>query len=75
MTTPPIATELRSGFLLQNMEFLQDGMRFAIMEGNLCAATVVSRHGYDVLDMHYHFMHQVKETIGFMQLMPQWPAV
>ncbi len=49
MTTPPIATEIRGGFLIEQLQFQQNSMRFNIMEGNTYAATVAAAFGFDVL--------------------------
>ncbi len=59
MTTPPIATDIRAGVLIQQLEFTQKSMRFNIMEANQYAATATAAYGYDVLDMHYHFINQI----------------
>ncbi len=49
MTTPPIATEIRSGFVIDQLEFQPQSMRFVIMEGNHYAAHVTAAYGFDVL--------------------------
>lgn len=49
MTTPPISADIRSGIMIQQLEFQQKSMRFNIMEGNQYAATVTAAYGYDVL--------------------------
>jgi len=59
MTTPPISVDIRSGLLIRETQFQRHSMRFNIMEANQCAASIVAGHGFDVLDMHYHFYHQV----------------
>jgi len=59
MTTPPISVDIRSGLLIKDTAFQRHSMRFNIMEANQCAANIVAAHGFDVLDMHYHFYHQV----------------
>ncbi len=41
--------EIRGGFLIPELEFQKESMRFNIMEANLYAATVVASYGYDVL--------------------------
>ena len=51
MTTPPISVEIRSGFLIEQLEFQKHSMRFNIMEANHYAATIVSSYGFDVLGM------------------------
>jgi hypothetical protein len=59
MTTPPISTEIRGGFMVRQIEFAKLAMRFNIMEGNQYAANAAAAYGFDVLDMHYYMCHQI----------------
>jgi len=59
MTTPPISTEIRGGFMVKQLEFSKLAMRCNIMEGNQYAANAAAAYGFDVLDMHYYMMPQI----------------
>ena len=59
LTCPPIAVEVTGGVVVEGMEGMVRGMRFNVMEANLMVATETAAAGYDVLDLHYHLMHQV----------------
>eukprot|EP00095_Tigriopus_kingsejongensis_P009287 maker-scaffold175_size286436-snap-gene-1.51 protein:Tk09287 transcript:maker-scaffold175_size286436-snap-gene-1.51-mRNA-1 annotation:"FAM113A" len=59
MTTPPISVDIRGGFLIEGLEFQQKSMRFNIMAANDYAGTMAASSGFDVIDMHYHFTHQI----------------
>jgi len=59
MTTPPISTEIRGGFMMRQLEFSKLAMRCNIMEGNQYAANAAAAYGFDVLDMHYYMMPQI----------------
>ena len=61
LTCPPISTEVRGGVVVDGMDVR--GMRFNVMEANLMVATNTAAHGYDVLDLHYHMMHQVHKRM------------
>lgn len=45
------------------MTAVSDTLRFDILEANIYAAEIVSAHGYDVLDLHYHFRGQTKRQV------------
>ena len=64
LTSPPVAVEVRSGFLVEGMEALAPSMRFNIVEGNQMAAHVVASHGRDVLDLHYWMAHHIHRRVG-----------
>ena len=64
LTSPPVAVEVRSGFLVEGMEALAPSMRFNIVEGNQMAAHVVASHGGDVLDLHYWMAHHIHRRVG-----------
>ncbi|CAG0878478.1 unnamed protein product [Darwinula stevensoni] len=53
-TCPPIASEIKRAFLIQQLSFLEQYMRFHIMEANAYAQRVVRSYGFDVLDLHYY---------------------
>jgi len=59
MTTPPISTEIRGGFMVRQIEFAKLSMRCNIMEGNQYAANAAAAYGFDVLDMHYYMASQI----------------
>lgn len=58
-TTLPIANNARGGFLIPEIEFMNDTLRLDVMEANFFARQVVETYGYDVLDMHYFFRRQI----------------
>ena len=53
------SAEIRGGFVIKNLDFAKQSMRFNIMEGNTFAATATASYGYDVLDMHFYMVSGV----------------
>ncbi|XP_035232892.1 uncharacterized protein LOC118204703 isoform X2 [Stegodyphus dumicola] len=64
LTTPPISSEMKGGFLVPQLQFLQYQLRFYVMEANYYAQKVVIAHGFDVLDIHYHLKMQIHRRTG-----------
>ncbi|XP_054714137.1 PC-esterase domain-containing protein 1A-like [Uloborus diversus] len=66
VTTPPIASEMKGGFLVKELQFLKYSLRFHVVESNYYARKIVVSHGYDVLDFHYHLRMQLhrRDTDG-----------
>ncbi|GBM09822.1 PC-esterase domain-containing protein 1A [Araneus ventricosus] len=60
VTTPPIACELKGGFLVKELQFLKYSLRFHVVEANHYARKVVVDNGFDVLDTHYHLHMQIQ---------------
>ncbi|GFY43193.1 PC-esterase domain-containing protein 1A [Trichonephila inaurata madagascariensis] len=59
ITTPPIACELKGGFLVKELQFLKYSLRFHVVEANHYARKIVVENGFDVLDSHYHLKMQI----------------
>ncbi|KAF8774723.1 PC-esterase domain-containing protein 1B-like [Argiope bruennichi] len=59
VTAPPIACELKGGFLVKELQFLKYSLRFHVVEANHYARKVVIENGFDVLDTHYHLHMQI----------------
>ncbi|XP_013412949.1 PC-esterase domain-containing protein 1A [Lingula anatina] len=58
-TALPIANNARGGFLIPEVEFMNDTLRLDIMEANYYARQVAGHYGFDVLDLHYYFRRQI----------------
>ena len=61
LTSPPISVNVTGGVYVQGMD--ERGFRFNVMEGNLMVATTTASHGYDVIDLHYHMLHQIHKRM------------
>ncbi|XP_035212312.1 uncharacterized protein LOC118186335 [Stegodyphus dumicola] len=59
LTAPPIAVDMKGGFLIKELQFLKYSLRFHIMEANQYARKIVVASGFDVLDVHYHLRMQI----------------
>jgi len=53
-TTLPISSHIATGFLLENIRFLTETLRVAVLEANYYVTQVVTAYGFDVLDLHYY---------------------
>ncbi|XP_065221578.1 PC-esterase domain-containing protein 1A-like isoform X2 [Planococcus citri] len=58
-TTLPVSSLIRGGLLIKQIDFLQDMLRFEVMEANIFCRQLIVSHGYDVLDTHYYLRMQV----------------
>uniref|UniRef100_A0A1B6DLP4 Uncharacterized protein n=2 Tax=Clastoptera arizonana TaxID=38151 RepID=A0A1B6DLP4_9HEMI len=58
-TALPVASRITGGLLIKQIEFLKYTLRFDVMEANLFARTLVTSHGYDVIDFHYYLRYQL----------------
>lgn len=45
---------------MEELAFQKESMRFNIFEANKYAALEVAKNGYDVVDLHYFLMTQVR---------------
>lgn len=57
--TLPISKNIRGGFLIPEVEFMNSTLRLDILEANFFAHQVVISHGYDLLDLHYYMRNQL----------------
>ena len=57
--TLPISKNIRGGFLIPEVEFMNSTLRLDILEANFFAQQVVISHGYDLLDLHYYMRNQL----------------
>nr|XP_039254110.1 PC-esterase domain-containing protein 1A-like [Styela clava] len=58
-TALPVSENMKGGFLTPDAEKFRDLLRLDILRGNYFAYNIVSRYSFDVLDMHFHFRHQL----------------
>ncbi|GFR33514.1 PC-esterase domain-containing protein 1A [Trichonephila clavata] len=59
ITAPPIACDVKGGFLVKELQFLKYALRFHVVEANHYARKIVVENGFDVLDSHYHLKMQI----------------
>ncbi|GFT52995.1 PC-esterase domain-containing protein 1A [Nephila pilipes] len=59
ITAPPIACEVKGGFLVKELQFLKYSLRFHVVEANHYARKIVVENGFDVMDSHYHLKMQI----------------
>jgi hypothetical protein len=55
LTTLPIGSHVSGGFLLPELDFYNDTLRFDVVISNFHAQQVANDHNIDVLDLHHHF--------------------
>ncbi|XP_070539798.1 PC-esterase domain-containing protein 1A-like [Ptychodera flava] len=58
-TTLPVSSNIRGGFMVPEVAFMNDTLRLDILEANYYARDTVASFGYDVLDLHYYFRWQL----------------
>ncbi|XP_036109246.1 PC-esterase domain-containing protein 1B-like [Molossus molossus] len=56
-TAMPVAEVVSGGFLLPEQQLRGAHLRLDVMEANFYSSLEASRHGFDVLDLHFHFRH------------------
>lgn len=56
-TAMPVAEVVSGGFLLPEQQLRGAHLRLDVMEANFYSAVEAGRHGFDVLDLHFHFRH------------------
>ncbi|GAB6024915.1 PC-esterase domain containing [Chamberlinius hualienensis] len=54
LTTLPLSEKIKGGFLLKELEFLQHGLRFDVVQANKFTSRIMTDNGFDVLDLHYY---------------------
>ncbi|XP_062578307.1 PC-esterase domain-containing protein 1A-like isoform X1 [Saccostrea cucullata] len=62
--TLPISKNVRGGFLIPGIEFMNSTLRLDILEANFYAQQVVVSHGFDLLDLHYYMRNQLHRRAG-----------
>ncbi|XP_045708291.1 PC-esterase domain-containing protein 1A-like [Phyllostomus hastatus] len=56
-TAMPVAEVVSGGFLLPEHQLRGAHLREDVIEANFYSSVEASRHGFDVLDLHFHFRH------------------
>ncbi|XP_006082820.1 PC-esterase domain-containing protein 1B-like [Myotis lucifugus] len=56
-TAMPVAEVVSGGFLLPEQRLRGAHLRLDVMEANFYSSVAADRHGFDVLDLHFHFRH------------------
>ncbi|XP_237227.3 PC-esterase domain-containing protein 1B-like [Rattus norvegicus] len=56
-TTMPVAEVVSGGFILPDASGCPSRLREDVMEANFYSSVEAARHGFDVLDLHFHFRH------------------
>ncbi|GFT53025.1 PC-esterase domain-containing protein 1A [Nephila pilipes] len=64
ITAPPIACEVKGGFLVKELQFQKYSLRFHVVEANHYARKIVVENGFDVLDFYYHLKMQIHRRSG-----------
>ncbi|XP_016052354.1 PREDICTED: PC-esterase domain-containing protein 1B-like [Miniopterus natalensis] len=59
-TAMPVAEVVSGGFLLPEHQHRGAHLRLDVMEANFYSSVEASRHGFDVLDLHFHFRHAAR---------------
>lgn len=59
---------MRGGFLTADTEWCRDMLKLNVLQANYTAHNVVTRHKYDVLDMHFHFRYQLHRSVILFSL-------
>jgi hypothetical protein len=55
----PLAEKLRGGFLIEQIDFMNDVVRLDVMVANYHAAQAADVFGLDVLDLHFNFRNML----------------
>ncbi|XP_036600976.1 PC-esterase domain-containing protein 1A-like [Trichosurus vulpecula] len=56
----PLAKRLTGGFLLPELRPATGSLRADVLEANFYCSMLAHGHGFDVLDLHFHFRHAVR---------------
>lgn len=56
-TAMPVGKRITAGFLPQERQPGDDSLRVQVIEANFYSSAEAKRHGFDVLDLHFHFRH------------------
>ncbi|XP_077992202.1 PC-esterase domain-containing protein 1A-like [Glandiceps talaboti] len=63
-TTLPVSSNIKGGFMVPEVAFMNDTLRLDILEANYYTRDIVVSNGYDVLDLHYYFRWQLHRRAG-----------
>ncbi|KAJ7327286.1 hypothetical protein JRQ81_017045 [Phrynocephalus forsythii] len=61
--TMPLGRKVSGGFLIPELQHLSKNLRKDIIEGNFYGATLAGFHLFDVVDLHYHFRHDLGNRV------------
>nr|XP_056711743.1 PC-esterase domain-containing protein 1A-like [Euleptes europaea] len=61
--TMPLGPRVTGGFLIPELRHLSQSLRNDIIEGNFYGATLASLHLFDVVDLHFHFRHDLSNRV------------
>ncbi|XP_041080517.1 PC-esterase domain-containing protein 1A [Polyodon spathula] len=68
----PLGKKIYGGFLIPELQHLDQSLRSDIIEANFYSATLADSHKFDVLDLHYHFrlelQNRTKDGVHWNQL-------
>ncbi|XP_059258952.1 PC-esterase domain-containing protein 1B [Mustela nigripes] len=56
-TAMPVGEQITAGFLPPEHQPGDDSLRVQVIEANFYSSTEAKKHGFDVLDLHFHFRH------------------
>ncbi|MBN3313924.1 PED1A protein, partial [Atractosteus spatula] len=60
----PLGRRLTGGFLVPEVQHLSQTLRHDVIEANFYSAALADRHGFDVLDLHFHFRRRLQHRTG-----------
>ncbi|XP_039738142.1 PC-esterase domain-containing protein 1B isoform X2 [Pteropus medius] len=63
-TAMPVGEKITGGFLLPEQQSLALRLRLGVIEANFYSSAEAGKHGFDVLDLHFHFRHAEKHRQG-----------
>ncbi|XP_060102081.1 PC-esterase domain-containing protein 1A-like [Heteronotia binoei] len=61
--TMPLGPKVTGGFLIPELQHLSQSLRNDVIEGNFYGATLAGLHLFDVLDLHFHFRHDLGNRV------------
>ncbi|KAL8206517.1 UNVERIFIED_CONTAM: PC-esterase domain-containing protein 1A [Gekko kuhli] len=61
--TMPLGPKVTGGFLIPELQHLSQALRDDVIEGNFYGATLAGLHLFDVLDLHFHFRHDLGNRV------------
>lgn len=63
-TAMPVGEKITGAFLLREQQSLALRLRLGVIEANFYSSAEAQKHGFDVLDLHFHFRHAEKHRQG-----------
>lgn len=58
-TTMPVSDKIKGGFMLQQLQFMNEVIRSDIVIANFAAHKAAAAENFDVLDLHFRFRHMI----------------